>query len=322
MLASYDTSWDPNQAWDSAPAAPASAPAPAASQWSGQQQTTDDQWNQWGDSNNAVQPGYNYQGGETNGAYVDQQQQSTQQPMTEQQQQAAAVAAGTAANYYKSTEPKQEPINPLEKPVDGGVMALAAFWIVYPIHYMCRLTVPDCRTQKYRNWYPFTFLISMVWISFYSYFMVWMITIIGQTLGIPDTVMGLTFVAAGVSVPDALSSIAVIKEGHGDMAVSNAIGSNVFDILVCLGLPWFIQTAMIMPGSHVHVYSRGLTYSTLSLLSTVAFLLVATHLNGWKLDKRLGIVLMLWYIIFITIASLYELNVFGSWNPPECGSLY
>lgn len=35
----------------------------------------------------------------------------------------------------------------------------------------------------------------------------------GSTLGIPDTVMGLTFVAAGVSVPDALSSIAVIREG-------------------------------------------------------------------------------------------------------------
>jgi Ca2+/Na+ antiporter len=44
--------------------------------------------------------------------------------------------------------------------------------------------------------------------------------------------------SAGVSVPDALSSIAVIKEGYGDMAVSNAVGSNVFDILVCLGLPW------------------------------------------------------------------------------------
>jgi len=80
----------------------------------------------------------------------------------------------------------------------------------------------------------------------------------GSTLGIPDTVMGLTFVAAGVSVPDALSSLAVIKEGLGDMAVSNAVGSNVFDILVCLGLPWFIQTAMIQPGSHVNVTSRGI----------------------------------------------------------------
>ncbi|XP_036346239.1 probable sodium/potassium/calcium exchanger CG1090 [Rhagoletis pomonella] len=134
--------------------------------------------------------------------------------------------------------------------------------------------------------------------------------------------MGLTFVAAGVSVPDALSSIAVIKEGFGDMAVSNAIGSNVFDILVCLGLPWFIQTAIIKPGSHVNVISKGLTYSTLSLFSTVIFLILSTHLNGWKLDKRLGIILMIWYLCFITLASLYELNVFGYMNPPECTSDY
>lgn len=58
-------------------------------------------------------------------------------------------------------------------------------------------------------------------------------------------------------MPDALSSIAVIKEGYGDMAVSNAVGSNVFDILICLGLPWFIQTAIIKPGSHVNVISKG-----------------------------------------------------------------
>lgn len=164
--------------------------------------------------------------------------------------------------------------------------------------------------------------------------------------------MGLTFVAAGVSVPDALSSLAVIKEGLGDMAVSNAVGSNVFDILVCLGLPWFIQTAMIQPGSHVNVTSRGeehdqcsvgnklpteidplfclyhdrffsgLTYSTVSLLSTVVFLVLATHLNGWKLDRRYGVVLMVWYLIFIAFASLYELNVFGQMNPPACESSF
>lgn len=41
----------------------------------------------------------------------------------------------------------------------------------------------------------------------------WNCWVSGSTLGVPDTLMGLTFVAAGVSVPDALSSIAVIKEG-------------------------------------------------------------------------------------------------------------
>ena len=90
-----------------------------------------------------------------------------------------------------------------------------------------------------------------------SYVMVWMITVIGFTLGIPDTVMGLTFIAAGVSVPDCLSGVAVVKEGHGDMAISNAIGSNVFDILMCLGLPWFLKTCLISPGSTVRVVHKG-----------------------------------------------------------------
>ena len=47
------------------------------------------------------------------------------------------------------------------------------------------------------------------------------------------------------------------REGHGDMAVSNSIGSNVFDILVCLGLPWFLETAIVDPGSYVEVRSKG-----------------------------------------------------------------
>ncbi|XP_076644341.1 putative sodium/potassium/calcium exchanger CG1090 [Halictus rubicundus] len=224
--------------------------------------------------------------------------------------------------YYKAKEPDPNEVSPLERPVDASQWTLFTWGLVYPIHFMCRATMPDCRQEKFRNWYPFTFCVSMVWISFYSYIMVWMITIIGSTLGIPDTVMGLTFVAAGVSVPDALSSLAVIKEGLGDMAVSNAVGSNVFDILVCLGLPWFIQTAMIQPGSHVNVTSRGLTYSTMSLLSTVVFLVLATHLNGWKLDRRYGVVLMLWYLVFIVFATLYELNVFGDMNPGACKSFF
>ncbi|KAG0722503.1 putative sodium/potassium/calcium exchanger CG1090 [Chionoecetes opilio] len=77
----------------------------------------------------------------------------------------------------------------------------------------------------------------MLWIAAYSYLMVWMITVIGFTLGIRDTVMGLTLVAIGVSAPDAFSSLCVAKQGFGDMAMSNAIGSNVFDSLVH-GLPW------------------------------------------------------------------------------------
>lgn len=53
--------------------------------------------------------------------------------------------------------------------------------------------------------------------------------------------MGLTFLAAGTSVPEAVSSVIVTNQGHGAMGISNSIGSNTFDILLCLGLPWFVK---------------------------------------------------------------------------------
>jgi len=46
--------------------------------------------------------------------------------------------------------------------------------------------------------------------------------------------------------------------GYGDMAVSNAVGSNVFDILLCLGLPWFLQTTVVNRSQPVQVYSAGM----------------------------------------------------------------
>ena len=56
--------------------------------------------------------------------------------------------------------------------------------------------------------------------------------------------MGLVVISAGTSVPDALASIFVAKNGQGDMAVSNVLGSNVFNIFLGLGLPWLIYTAV------------------------------------------------------------------------------
>lgn len=71
-------------------------------------------------------------------------------------------------------------MSPLIKPSEGGVVPLIIWYLTVPIHYMCRLTLPDCKSEKYKNWYPFTFVLSMIWISFYSYIMVWMITICGE----------------------------------------------------------------------------------------------------------------------------------------------
>lgn len=204
---------------------------------------------------------------------------------------------------------------------EGAVWTV--LWAVsMPLSVVLFFTVPDCRRPSLRKLFWLSFIMSLFWLSVFCFLMVWMITVVGYTLNVPDSVMSLTFIAFGVSLPDVVSSVLVVRDGLGDMAMSNAIGSNVFDILVCLGLPWFLETCITQPGTTIPIYSEGLLYSSVMLLSTVAFLVLVTHLNGWQLTKKYGIILLVVYIIYTIMASLYELNVFGYFHPPECPSSY
>ncbi|OXB55202.1 hypothetical protein ASZ78_016338 [Callipepla squamata] len=144
------------------------------------------------------------------------------------------------------------------------------------------------------------------------------VTIIGYTLGIPDVIMGITFLAAGTSVPDCMASLIVARQGMGDMAVSNSIGSNVFDILIGLGLPWALQTLAVNYGSYIRLNSRGLIYSVGLLLASVFVTVFGVHMNKWKLDKKLGCVCLSLYGIFLCFSIMTEFNVFTFVNLPMC----
>merc|ERR1719281_1953102 len=109
---------------------------------------------------------------------------------------------------------------------------------------------------------------SIAWIGILSYFMVEWASKLGCMFGIHPAIMGCTILAAGTSVPDAIGSLIVAKQGQGDMAVSNAIGSNVFDILLGLGLPWTLN-GLIYPDS------PGVPVDTEALLP-LSFILVGT----------------------------------------------
>ena len=104
----------------------------------------------------------------------------------------------------------------------------------------------------------------------------------------------------------------ILSTGFGDMAVSNSIGSNVFDILLGLGLPWLIQTGMVSPGSVVTINSSGLTVSSITLLATVVLLILAIVANKWRLTKPLGVFLVIVYMVVIAISCLFEVGVFGN----------
>ncbi|XP_028830187.1 sodium/potassium/calcium exchanger 3-like isoform X2 [Denticeps clupeoides] len=192
-------------------------------------------------------------------------------------------------------------------------------WLgMWPLCLLLYFTVPNCAERRWERWFMVTFLTATIWIAGFSYIMVWMVTVIGYTLGIPDVIMGITFLAAGTSVPDCMASLIVARQGLGDMAISNSIGSNVFDILVGLGLPWALQTLAIDYGSFVHLSSRGLIFSVGLLLASVFITVVGVHLNKWTLDRRLGLACLLMYAVFLCFSILIEFNVFMFVNLPMC----
>ncbi|XP_012679957.2 sodium/potassium/calcium exchanger 4a isoform X2 [Clupea harengus] len=202
--------------------------------------------------------------------------------------------------------------------VPGGAMNKLKWFICWPILLLLYFTIPNCAKPRWERFFMLSFGLSTVWIAVFSYFMVWMVTIIGYTLGIPDVIMGITFLAAGTSVPDCIASLIVARQGLGDMAVSNTIGSNVFDILVGLGVPWAIQTMAVDYGSAVQINSKGLVYSVVLLLGSVGLTVLAIHVNRWKLDFKLGVYVMVLYVIFLCFSILIEYNVFTFVNLPMC----
>jgi len=109
--------------------------------------------------------------------------------------------------------------------------------------------------------------------------------------------MGVTILAAGTSIPDLLSSVIVARQGFGDMAVSSSIGSNIFDILVGLPIPWLISIAA--KEKDVVVGSDGLAISIVILLCMLIAVVGIIKFSGWKLTKNLAFAMLLLYVAYV-----------------------
>ncbi|KAI1903620.1 hypothetical protein AGOR_G00029080 [Albula goreensis] len=202
---------------------------------------------------------------------------------------------------------EKEGFHPLDMP-KGGCARLK--WLVsWPLSMLLYCTLPNCGLPRWHRWFMVTFVGSTLWIAIFSYLMVWMVTIISDTLDIPTYIMGITFLAAGTSVPDCMASLIVARQGMGDMAVSNSIGSNIFDILLGLGFPWTLRTLVVDFRSTVCINNKGLVYSVMLLLASVCLTVLSVHLNQWKLDKRLGFGLMFLYAIFLLCSILFGVGL-------------
>ncbi|KAG2528833.1 hypothetical protein JM16_002458 [Phytophthora kernoviae] len=191
----------------------------------------------------------------------------------------------------------------------ASILGRLWFAFTWPIVALARVTIPDCRYSAFSTapGYSATFLISIAWIGVLSHYTVVFGTKFGCITGIPSALMGLTIIAAGTSIPDALSSILVARDGHGDMAVSNALGSNVFDILFGLGLPFLLSN--LIYSETVPVSGDDLDVS-IAILFAVLLLVVAVLISSrWKLYPLACGFLLVLYAVYVVFSYLRGLDM-------------
>lgn len=177
-----------------------------------------------------------------------------------------------------------------------------------PIMFGMYYSAQDIRIPERRHWYPWTFICSMLWIVFFSYLMVWWATEVGDTLGIDTEIMGLTFLAAGTSIPDLITSVLVARKGFGDMAVSSSIGSNMFDVTIGLPLPWLIASG-VNHGTPVEVSSSGLFCSVFLLFIMLIAVVISIAISKWKMSRILGAIMFLLYVVFLLVSLLLHFKL-------------
>lgn len=164
-------------------------------------------------------------------------------------------------------------------------------FFLIPFDALLHLTFPGIR----KHWG--VFVISIGWISVLSWVLVESAIHVSYALNVPEAIIALTVLAIGTSVPDLISSYIVAKNGKGGMAISNAIGSNIFDVLVGLGLPWLI--ALVFFGRTIDVDAANLVYSVMLLFGSVIIVFLLLALRRWKINRPTGIVLIAIYAAYL-----------------------
>ena len=212
---------------------------------------------------------------------------------------AAAERARLAMEAVSAAEDDDDAGIDLSWPDDRGGQVY--YVLACPLMFLLAYTIPNCK--KNQTMWPVVFVESIVYIGFFSYFMVWWATSVGAVAGISDVVMGYTFLAAGTSVPDLMSSVIVARQGLGDMAVSSSIGSNIFDITFGLPLPWLIWS--LANGFETFpVNSDSLGFSlTLLIIMLVAVVSIIAQ-QGWMMTKTLGVLMVALYAVFLLLVLL------------------
>lgn len=115
---------------------------------------------------------------------------------------------------------------------------------------------------------------------------------IATDLGVSDLVIGLTVVAVGTSMPEIATSVVAAMRGERDLAVGNAIGSNLFNIMCVLGL-----SALVAPVALS--VSEGARRFDIPVMIAVAIACLPVFFNGYELKRWEGVVFLAYYVAYV-----------------------
>lgn len=123
----------------------------------------------------------------------------------------------------------------------------------------------------------------------------------GDYFGTPSFLWGVTVVAAGTSIPDAFVSVRAAQQGNTVTCLANVLGSNIFDLLICIPVGVFIAGSTVVDFTTAAPMMAALTLATLLL-----FMMMRT---GMKLTRTESWILLISYVLFVVWITLETFQV-------------
>ena len=125
-------------------------------------------------------------------------------------------------------------------------------------------------------------------------------TLIAQALGVPESVIALTFVALGTSLPELVTAITSLAKGHGALSLGNVIGANVFNLVLVSGVSVTLAPFSIPQNSTIAGMNASLVMDIPVMFAVMLLLTVPALIKG-KLSRPQGIALLCIYAAFCAV---------------------
>ena len=141
-----------------------------------------------------------------------------------------------------------------------------------------------------------------------AYLLVESATDIAHQLGVPESVIGLTVVAIGTSLPELVTAITSLAKGHGSLSLGNIIGANIFNIVLVSGTAIAINPFNIPLTSQLFGQNASLVFDLPVVFLVMGLMTIPTILKG-KLKRWQGISLLAIYIAFMAVQFIFVQTV-------------